>query len=157
MGGRRRAYPTTEELLIWRDFIESAQLLRTELTARLQRDSSLSAADYSVLLTLSEADGTRLRPSVLAQRLEWERSRLSHQLARMERRGLVRREVCAADSRGAEVVLTDEGADAFQGATLPHLRAIRELFLDPLTKEQIAAVGDASAALRASTESRRER
>jgi DNA-binding MarR family transcriptional regulator len=156
-GPRRRAYPTTEELRIWRDFIETAQALRAELTARLQRDSSLSSGDYSVLLALSEADGSRLRPSVLAQALDWERSRLSHQLGRMERRGLVRREECATDSRGAEVVLTDEGAQAFRAAALPHLRAIRELFLDPLTEEQIAAVGDAAAALRVRTEPQRGR
>jgi DNA-binding MarR family transcriptional regulator len=156
-GRRRRAYPTSEELRIWRDFIETAQVLRAELTARLQRDSSLSSGDYSVLLALSEADGSRVRPSALAQALDWERSRLSHQLRRMEQRGLVRREDCATDSRGAEVALTDEGAQAFRAATLPHLRAIRELFLDPLTQEQIAALGDAAAALRAWTESQRGR
>ncbi|MEU7305522.1 MarR family transcriptional regulator [Streptomyces sp. NPDC007189] len=155
MGRRRRAYPTTEELQIWRDFIETAQALRAELTARLQSDSSLSSGDYSVLLALSEADRSRLRPSVLAQILGWERSRLSHQLGRMERRGLVRREECATDSRGAEVALTDEGAQAFRAATLPHLQAIRELFLDPLTEEQIAAVGEAAATLRAWTEAHR--
>lgn len=119
MGGSRRAYPTTEELRIWRDFIETAQALRTELAARLQKDSALSPGDYGTLLALSEADGRRLRPSALARTLGWERSRLSHQLGRMERRGLVRREECATDSRGAEVVLTDEGARAFRAAALP--------------------------------------
>ena len=157
MGGRRRAYPTTEELRIWRDFIETAQALRTELAARLQKDSALSPGDYGTLLALSEADGRRLRPSALARILGWERSRLSHQLGRMERRGLVRREECATDSRGAEVVLTDEGARAFRAAALPHLIAIRELFVAPLTPEQITAVGDALAALREGTGTRWDR
>ncbi|MDI9833119.1 MULTISPECIES: MarR family winged helix-turn-helix transcriptional regulator [unclassified Streptomyces] len=156
MGGRRRAYPTTEELRIWRDFIETAQALRTELAARLQKDSSLSPGDYATLLALSEADGGRLRPSALARTLDWERSRLSHQLGRMERRGLVRREECATDSRGAEVVLTDEGARAFRAAALPHLLAIRELFVAALAPEQIAALGDAVRALRAGPGARRD-
>ncbi|MGV9237572.1 MarR family winged helix-turn-helix transcriptional regulator [Streptomyces nigra] len=157
MGGSRRAYPTTEELRIWRDFIETAQALRTELAARLQKDSALSPGDYGTLLALSEADGRRLRPSALARTLGWERSRLSHQLGRMERRGLVRREECATDSRGAEVVLTDEGARAFRAAALPHLIAIRELFVAPLTPEQITAVGDALATLREGTGTRWDR
>jgi len=154
MGGRQRAYPTAEELRIWRDFIETAQALRTELAARLQRDSSLSPGDYAALLALSEAAGGRLRPSALARTLGWERSRLSHHLGRMERRGLVRREECATDSRGAEVVLTDEGARAFRAAALPHLLAVRELFVAPLAPGQIAALGDAVAALRAGPDGR---
>ncbi|MGW2532140.1 hypothetical protein ACWC10_34550 [Streptomyces sp. NPDC001595] len=52
---------------------------------------------------------------------------------------------------------SDEGAEAFRAAALPHLRAIRELFLDPLTEQQIAAAGDAAAALRAWTELHRNR
>lgn len=149
MGQRRRTYPTVEELRAWRDFIETAEALRSELASRLQKEFALSPGDYAVLLALSEADGLRLRSSGLATAIHWERSRLSHQLGRMERRGLIRRDECATDNRGAEVVLTDQGARAFREAALPHLRAIRELFVEPLTQEQIAAVGDTMATLRA--------
>lgn len=155
MGQRHRTYPTVEELRIWRDFIETAQALRTELARRLQSDFALSSGDYSVLLALSEADDFRVRSSVLAEVIGWERSRLSHHLGRMERRGLIRRDECATDSRGAEVVLTDQGARAFREASLPHLRAVRELFVDPLTPEQIAAAADLAATLRAHLESLR--
>ncbi|MBW8698522.1 Multidrug resistance operon repressor [Streptomyces sp. MBT84] len=149
MGQRRRTYPTVEELRCWRDFIETAEALRSELASRLQKEFALSPGDYAVLLALSEADGFRMRSSELAAAIHWERSRLSHQLGRMERRGLIRRDECATDNRGAEVVLTDQGAQAFRKASLPHLRAIRELFVEPLTPEQIAAVGDIMATLRA--------
>ncbi|MFE9808623.1 MarR family winged helix-turn-helix transcriptional regulator [Streptomyces sp. NPDC005227] len=148
MSERRGLYPDAEELRVWRDFVETAQALHDELAARLQRDSSLSPGDYAVLLALSEATGHTLRSSELAGVVGWERSRLSHHLGRMERRGLIRRDKCATDSRGAEVVLTDEGAHAFRAALLPHLRAIREVFVDSLSPERIAAVGDAMAALR---------
>ncbi|GGX99538.1 MarR family winged helix-turn-helix transcriptional regulator [Streptomyces fructofermentans] len=157
MSQRRRVYPSAEELRVWREFIETAEALRAELAGRLQEDFALSPGDYSVLLALSEAEGNRLRSSVLAAAIGWERSRLSHHLGRMERRGLIRRVECAADSRGAEAVLTEEGAGAFRAASLPHLREIRELFVDPLTPEQIAAVGEVATTLRAGLERRRGR
>ncbi|MEV0637805.1 MarR family transcriptional regulator [Streptomyces sp. NPDC050619] len=148
MTERRKLLPTAEELRIWRDFIETTQALRSELASRLQRESSLSTGDYAVLLALREAEGRRLRPSVLAARIGWQRSRLSHQLGRMERRGLIRREDCRTDSRGAEVVLMPEGAEAFRDASLPHLRAVRELFVTPLTPDQLAAAEQIAATLR---------
>jgi DNA-binding MarR family transcriptional regulator len=146
---RGRRLPTRDELRVWRDFIETAEALRNQLSGRLQSETGLSPADYSVLLALSEADGTRLRSSDLAATIGWQRSRLSHHLARMEPRGLIRREECATDSRGADVVLTDTGAEAFRAATFPHLLAVRELFVDALSAEQLDAVAAVTAALRA--------
>ncbi|WP_158847536.1 MarR family winged helix-turn-helix transcriptional regulator [Saccharothrix deserti] len=145
----RRQLPTADELRIWRDFIETAEALRSELASRLQSESSLSPGDYAVMLALSEAPGRRMRSSDLAATIGWERSRLSHHLGRMERRGLIRREECATDSRGAEVVLDPTGAEAFRGATVPHLRAVRELFVDALTSEQLLAAAEVAGAIRA--------
>ncbi|RQX16098.1 MarR family transcriptional regulator [Micromonospora ureilytica] len=149
--GRRggRQLPTTDELRIWRDFIETTAALGSRLESRLQNDSSLSTGDYAVLLALSEAEGQAMRSSELAAHIGWERSRLSHHLGRMERRGLIRRQECATVPRGAEVSLTTAGAEAFKGATFPHLRAIRELFVDALTPEQIVTAGEIATALRA--------
>jgi DNA-binding MarR family transcriptional regulator len=145
---RGRQLPRTEELRIWRDYIETAEALRSELTSRLQAESSLSSGDYGVLLALSEAPGRRMRSSELAAHVGWERSRLSHHLGRMERRDLICREDCATDNRGAEIVLTDHGASAFRDATVPHLRAVRELFIDALTPAQLTCAGELAAALR---------
>src|SRR3981189_3405483 len=83
-----RRLPTRGELRTWREFIETIEALRTVLAARLHSDTGLSPGDYAVLLTLSEADGGRIRSSELAARIGWERSRLSHHLGRMERRQL---------------------------------------------------------------------
>jgi DNA-binding MarR family transcriptional regulator len=142
-----RRLPTSEQLRVWRDFIETAEVLRSRLSSRLQSESAMSTGDYGVLLALSEADGHRLRSSDLAASIGWERSRLSHHLGRMEKRELVRREECATDSRGADVVLTDTGAQAFRAASIPHLKAIRELFVDALSPEQLEAAGDLAATL----------
>src|SRR5690242_20469999 len=93
-----RRFPTRDELRVWRDFLEVSEAVRAELAARLQAESGLSTGDYAVLLALSEAEGTRLRSSELAAHMGWERSRVSHHLGRMERRGLIRREDCPTDS-----------------------------------------------------------
>lgn len=152
---RRRVLPTTEELRVWRGFIETTEELRAELASRLQSECGLSSGDYAVMLALSEAAGRRLRSSQLADDIGWERSRLSHHLGRMERRGLILREDCATDNRGAEVVLTADGLAAFGRATVPHLTAVRELFLDALTPDQLAAADEVATALRAQLEALR--
>ncbi|MBM0231310.1 winged helix-turn-helix transcriptional regulator [Micromonospora sp. STR1_7] len=153
---RGRQLPTTEELRIWRDFVETTEALNSQVASRLQADSSLSPGDYAVLLALSEAQGRQMRSSVLAAHIGWERSRLSHHLGRMERRGLIRRRECPTVPRGAEVLLTPAGADAFRQSTFPHLRAIRELFVDALTPDQLRAAGEIAAALREHLGTRRD-
>lgn len=146
--GKRRAMPTREELRVWRNYIETAEVLRTRLDGRLQSESALSSADYRVLLELSEADERTLRSSALAERIGWQRSRLSHHLGRMEKRGLVHRAPCPDDVHGIDVRLTDLGAESFRRGSVPHLRDVRELFLDALTPEQLAQVDDITTALR---------
>jgi DNA-binding MarR family transcriptional regulator len=137
---------TSRELAIWRSLIDTTADLRRILGAELQ-DSSLSPADYQVLLALSEAEVGRLRSSELAKTIDWDRSRLSHHLKRMERRQLLRRESCATDSRGAEVILTAEGGRAFRGATAPHMRAIKKHFADALTPGQFESLAEILATL----------
>ncbi|TMC88495.1 MAG: MarR family transcriptional regulator [Chloroflexi bacterium] len=134
---RRRM--TSAELATWRALLDTTGELRRVLGAELQA-TSLSAADYQVLLALVEAHGKRMRSSELAQTIDWERSRLSHQLGRMERRQLIRRGECATDSRGAEVSLTAEGERVFRRATAPHVRSIKKHFADALTPEQFEAL-----------------
>ena len=136
---RRRM--TSAELGTWRSLLDTTGELRRVLGAELQ-ETSLSPADYQVLLALTEAAGKRMRSSELARTIDWERSRLSHHLGRMERRRLIRRDNCATDSRGAEVSLTAEGARVFRRATAPHMRSIKRHFADALTPEQFAALAD---------------
>ncbi len=147
-GTGRRTLPTKEQLRIWRDYIETAELVGRLLGARLQNDTGLSSGDYTVLLALSEAKGHRQRSSELAEQIGWERSRLSHHLGRMEKRGLIRRDACADDSRGAEVVLSEDGARAFHASTVPHLRAVRETFVDAYDAEQLARIDTLTTTLR---------
>jgi DNA-binding MarR family transcriptional regulator len=130
---------TSAELATWRALLDTTGELRRVLGAELQ-GANLSPSDYHVLLALTEAHGKRMRSSELARTIDWERSRLSHHLGRMERRGLIKRYDCATDSRGAEISLTAEGARAFRRATVPHMRSIKRSFADALTPEQFAAL-----------------
>jgi len=146
---RRNELPTSEEFAVWRAYIQTIEILRARVQAKLHSDSQLSEGDYKVLLELSQAEGKTLRSSQLAAVMEWERSRVSGQLGRMEKRGLIRREPCADDARGSNVILTDDGARAFRASTIPHLRAVKSSFIDAFTEAQLASIDETTAALRA--------
>lgn len=145
---QRQNLPTSDQLATWRAFYETFEAVSSRIESRLQRDVGLSTGDYKVLLALSEAEGRALRSSDLADHIGWERSRLSGHLGRMEKRGLVRRERCEEDARGSRIILDDAGADAFRTSTLPHLQAIKEVFVDALTPTQLTQLSEASEAMR---------
>ena len=137
----------------WRSFMSMQARLRGNLARQLQRDSGLSDADYEILVNLSEAPGQRLRAYQLGESTNWEKSRLSHHLTRMERRGLVRRERCAEDPRYADVILTPDGRTAIEEAAPRHVANVREWFVDVLTPEQLDLFAAACDAVMAKLES----
>src|SRR5207245_10834872 len=100
----------------WQGLLHINQDLFAVLEQELARDSGLSGADYRVLHPLSVAPGGLLRARDLGSEIGWDRSRLSHHLARMERRGLVARAECAEDARGLMVRLTKAGRRASEEA-----------------------------------------
>lgn len=121
----------------WRAYLRMHGQLMARLNRQLQAESGLSLADYEVLVHLSEVPDGRLRPFELQRNLLWEQSRLSHHLTRMQHRGLVRREGCTEDGRGAFVMLTDAGRRAIEAAAPGHVEAVRRLFLDGLAADQV--------------------
>src|ERR1039457_6660321 len=100
---------TEDEQRAWRGLLRMTSQLNARMNRQLQDDYGISLADYDVLVVLSEAPAGRRRVFELADALAWEQSRVSHQLARMQRRGLVARQECPTDARGAFVVLTETG------------------------------------------------
>src|SRR4051795_8337282 len=131
---------TVDEQRAWRGLVQMTSRLDARLNRELQQVSGLSLADYDVLVLLTEAPDGRLRVFELAEDLQWEQSRLSHHLARMQRRGLVAREECTTDRRGAFVVLTGAGRDAIEKAAPAHVATVRQLIFDGLSKEQVATL-----------------
>src|SRR3954452_7871065 len=129
---------TDDEQRAWRGLVQMTSRLDARLNRELQQVSGLSLADYDVLVLLTEAPDGRLRVFELAEDLQWEQSRLSHHLARMQRRGLVAREECTTDRRGALIVLTEAGREAIEKAAPGHVDTVRRLVFDGLSGEQVA-------------------
>jgi len=133
-----------QDWAVWRDFMTMSGQLSRELDRRLQADAGISQADYSVLLVLQQASDHQLRTGELAELLAWEKSRVSHQVARMEARSLVLRRECDTDGRGTWIEPTAEGRRVLLRAMRNHNRTIRELFFEALRDDQRAAIGDAA-------------
>ena len=149
MGTRRRArWLGADEQQAWRSFLEATQLVFDELDRQLQRDAGLSHADYEILARLSEAPGSRMRMSELAERALFSRSRLSHAVVRLEEGGLVLRETCPTDRRGTFAVLTARGHDVVEGAAPGHVAAVRRMVFDRLGPSQVAQLESISTAIR---------
>jgi DNA-binding MarR family transcriptional regulator len=129
----------------WRAYLTATTLLDERLGRDLQASHGLTMADYEILVRLSDSPTRRLRMSQLAERSLASRSRLSHQIDRMEKAGLVRREPCEEDRRGANAVLTDHGWRVLVAAAPSHVASVREHLVDVLTPAEFAALGQACA------------
>ena len=133
---------TTTEQQAWRAFINGSR----RLMERLERDlktHGLSHDDYGVLVVLSEREDGRLRMSELADLSVESRSRLSHHIGRMEAKGLVSRESCPTDRRGAWAVLTDKGRVLMQETAPHHVAGVRAHFLDQVQPDELCAIAAA--------------
>ena len=122
-----------DEQATWRAFGTVSRLIDAELDAQLIRDAGMGHTHYAILVTLSEANGGRMRMGDLAETLHFSPSRLSHAVARLERDGWVRRERCRTDGRGQEALLTDAGRNALGDAAPGHVDEVRRLLFDRLT------------------------
>lgn len=122
---------------MWQAYLAVQRELHSALERQLVRDSGLSNADYSLLVPLSEAPDGVVRSRELGVLVGWERSRLSHQIGRMEKRGLVVREECAEDARGSMVRLTPTGRAAIEAAAPGHVEAVRRYVFDGLSAEEV--------------------
>lgn len=130
---------TPAEQRAWRTHLALHKLLMHRLDRDLQ-EHSLSLNDYEILVNLSESPGRRMRMSDLADATIQSRSRLSHQISRMEAKGLVVREDCRDDRRGTFAVLTEVGWETIQRVAPDHVASVREHFVDRLTGDQLKAL-----------------
>ncbi len=132
---------TAEEQASWRAWIAASTLLPERLSRDLVDEAGMSLADYELLMYLSEAPGRRLRMSDLAAATLSSRSRLSHQVDRLADSGLVMREPCSDDRRGAFAVLTDAGWDTVVETAPLHVESVRRRLVDVLTPAEFAELG----------------
>ena len=121
----------------WRAFIHAHHQLSVRLNRLLLENSGMTDADYKVLAVLSEHPTGRLSAQELCGLLQWEKSRLSHQLRRMEELGLIVREPNPADARSVMVCLLPAGRRAIQDAAPDHVHNVRRHFIDLLTPAEL--------------------
>jgi DNA-binding MarR family transcriptional regulator len=121
----------------WRSLMTMQAGIAEYTERQLRAHTGLSMADYQVLAHLSEAPDGRLRSLVLARWLRWDKGRLSQHLTRMQNRGLIRRERCATDRRGAVVVITAKGRALIEQAAPRHLADVRDVLIDHATPAQL--------------------
>lgn len=127
------------EQALWRAWVQAHARLHGEIQHDL-RDSSLSEPDFEVLVQLTDQPDGGLRLHELAARLHWERSRVSHQVTRMAKRGLLERRECADDGRGARVVVLEPGRAAIKAAAPGHVATVRRHFVDLLDDDDRRAL-----------------
>ena len=130
------------EMRAWRGFIEGSQRLMEVLNRELQAGHGLSLADYRILVMLSESPDGSVRMSELADGVLSSRSRLTHQVRRMESEGLVVRSTCVDDGRGVLAVITDQGREKLTEAAPTHVRGVRSYLIDLLEPAELTGVAE---------------
>ena len=142
----RSQWLDAQEQEVWREYLRGSRLLEAALDHDLQAHG-LQLSEYEILSMLSEQPDRRLRMSVIAELVVQSRSRLTHTAGRLENRGWVRREACAGDRRGVELVLTDTGLAEITRMAPTHVGSVRGNLLDHLSREDLIALGRAMAAI----------
>ncbi|GAA3375779.1 MarR family transcriptional regulator [Streptomyces sannanensis] len=128
---------TNDEQCAWRTWLDASKLLAHQLEKDLQ-PFGLTNNDYEILVNLSESEDQRMRMSDLAAATLQSKSRLSHQITRMESAGLVHRVNCESDRRGLYAVLTEAGKETMQKVAPHHVDSVRRHFIDLLSSEALA-------------------
>lgn len=126
---------TEDEWVVWDAFYTMRRRLDRALEVQLHEGSGVSAPEYEILAGLGRSADRRLRVRDIAEQIGWEKSRVSHQVTRMEKRGLVRRSECDQDARGTWVELTADGRRAMLESSRGHNEAIKRYFVSALGGE----------------------
>lgn len=126
----------------WLSYMQVYHRLEYEMNRQLQAECGMSLGDYTVMNALTNAPRRRAQLTSLANTIGWERSRLSHFLQRMSRRGYLERVPSETDGRATDVVLTDAGWRAFRAAAPKHAAWVKQLFFSDLNRGQEKALAD---------------
>ncbi|MCW3001276.1 MAG: MarR family transcriptional regulator [Conexibacter sp.] len=129
------------ELRAWRGLLRVHSSLSKALDAQLEREHGLPLTSYEVLRYLADAEGEKMRMCDLASSVLLSRSGLTRLVDRLERDGLLVRESCASDARGAFAKLTPAGHEKLGAARATHLAGVRSLFLAHLDAEELDVLG----------------
>lgn len=128
---------STEEQQLWRMILSATRKMERTLDETLVENHNLTTSEFAVLVTLSEATDQQMRLRDMCQELDWDRSRTSHQVTRMDKKGLVAKVKCAGDARGVNVEITPEGERRLKDAVPAHVETVRQLVFDPMEERHM--------------------
>lgn len=130
-----------QELRAWRGLLRTYARLTKALDAELEAAHGLPLTSYEVLMFIADSDGDRMRMHDLASSILLSRSGLTRLVDRLERDGLLCRESCPSDARGAFACLTPKGRETLDAARATHLAGVRAMFLEHFTPEEQEQLG----------------
>lgn len=139
---REDTWLTADQQRVWRSWLDGSIAINDHLNEAL-RPFDLDLAEYEILVRLSEAPHRELRMSELASSVRQSRSRLTHAVTRLERRGIVSRTTCREDGRGVIAHLTDPGFALLSEVAPAHVQSVREAFVDVVEPSDYEAIGRA--------------
>ncbi|OFT27259.1 MarR family transcriptional regulator [Brevibacterium sp. HMSC08F02] len=126
----------------WRAMLQGQSLLQTVLDRELRELAGIALADYEVLVIVSESPGHTRRMAEIAEEVGVSRSRLSHTVARLEKRGILKRTSTRGDGRGVNCSMTDEGWALMQKIAPIHVEGVREHLIDLMSPEETQVLAD---------------
>jgi DNA-binding MarR family transcriptional regulator len=129
---------TPEQLNAWIRLASVVELLPGTLDSQLQRDAGLTHFEYFTLAMLSEAPQRSLRMSSLSAATNSSLPRLSHVIARLEKRGFVARAPCPEDHRATDASLTEAGWQKVVTTAPGHVATVRDSVIDVLSAADVA-------------------
>lgn len=127
----------TDEQHLWRLMLTASRKVSRNIDETLQHCAGLSSPEFSVMAVLAEAEGQQMRLRDLCAQLEWDRSRTSHQVTRMCKRGLLEKRKSSHDARGVIITLTDEGLERLEAASSDYVETVRRMVFDHVHKRDV--------------------
>lgn len=136
---------TRKQFDAWRGFRFMVEQTSLGVSRQLFSSTGMSGGQFGILTILVETPHHVMRQQELADRMRWDRTRLSHQLTRMETQGWIKRE---KGDKGATLVSLAEAGSREQHRAAPVLsQIVRERFFSRLTRAQLTALEQIRAAL----------
>lgn len=132
----------------WRAFHDIRVSLLPPLVRHLSDKCGLSEAEYQIFIGLRSADNKQMKPTQIAEALGWDIGRVSHQVSRMETKGLLARQQCPTDARSCWIRMTSHGEELIEKAFPLQMKEVDELFLQALTEEQFKSLIEISEAIK---------
>jgi DNA-binding MarR family transcriptional regulator len=143
-----RASSRSENVLTpWVCLLRGHAAVRRTLTAELQAAHGLTVNDYEALALLARAQHGKMRRVDLAEALQLSASGVTRLLDGLEEHGLVKKLACAGDGRVTYAVLTKEGLRKLEQAATAHKAAIRVMFEERYTQQELSVLAELLARL----------